>query len=159
MNRILYTAGLITLLTLVFGSASSNAQVRVDVRLQFGEPVRTFDPYFTDLAAFYNMPYDAINEMHFAGIADQDMPVILYIRAHSQYSLRHIYSLRARGATWAQLSNWCGVPLYFDDHRLYYRHDRLPYGNAYGHYKNKNGKNKNNYTYNAYYDNQPRKRK
>lgn len=66
INRILYTDGLITLLTLVFGSASSNAQVRVDVRLQFGEPVRTFNPYYTDLAAFYNMPYDAIYEMHFA---------------------------------------------------------------------------------------------
>ena len=144
---------------LVFGTTPSNAQVRIDLSLQFGTPDRTFNRYYTDLAANYNMPYDAIYEMHFAGIPDQDMPIILYIKVNSQYSLRQIYSLRARGATWAQLSNWCGVPLYFDNHGSFYRHDGTPYGNAYGHNKNKNNKNKNDYAYNGHNDKNSRKHK
>jgi hypothetical protein len=119
MKRIFYTTGLMTLLLFVFATTFSNAQPRVDFRLQIGQekhPVRYFDDRY--------IPNDAMREMRYAGIADDDMPIIFYIKSHSQYSLRQIYSLRARGATWSQLSNWCGVSL-----------NGPPYGNAYGHYK------------------------
>ena len=63
--------------------------------------------------------------MHEAGVVDEDIPGLLYIYTHSNYSLRQIYCLKLRGATWDNLSNWCGVPLYRD-------RSGPPYGNAYG---------------------------
>lgn len=110
---------------------TANAQTRISVRLEFGTP--PVDRYYASLAESYNVPYHDICVMHDAGVVDEDIPVILYIYTHSQYSLRQIYSLRLRGATWENLSNWCGVPLYG------YR-SGPPYGNAYGYYSHGPGK-------------------
>lgn len=104
---------------------SMEAQPRISFRLEFGEP--PVDRYYVSLGEYYNVSYYDICQMHDAGVVDQDMPLILYIYTHSQYSLRQIYSLRLRGATWENLSNWCGVPLY--GIRI-----GPPYGNAYGYY-------------------------
>jgi hypothetical protein len=102
------------------------AQPRVSIQLEFGgPPARGF---YGSLAESYDVPERDIWVMHEAGVADNDIPELLYIYAHSHYSLRQIYSLRLRGATWENLSNWCGVPLFRD-------RSGPPYGNAYGHYK------------------------
>jgi hypothetical protein len=159
MKHKIYTSGLILLVLLTAGIVSSNAQVRIGLHLQFGEPVRVLNPYYTDLAANYNVPYDAIYEMHYAGISDKDMPIILYIKANSRYNLQHIYNLRARGATWEQLSTWCGVKLFFDGSRIYFRNDTPPFGNAYGYHKNHPGKHKDDYAFNGSYDKHPGKHK
>ena len=114
------------LLMLAFIPEIAFAQPRVSIQLEFGGPsVRGF---YGSLADSYDVPERELWVMREAGVVDDDMPVILYIYTHSKYSLRQIYSLRLRGATWANLSNWCGVPLY---------RDRIgpPYGNAYGRYK------------------------
>lgn len=89
--------------------------------------------YYVSLGESYGVPYHDVCLMHEAGVVDEDMPLILYIYTHSQYSLRQIYSLRLRGATWEQLSNWCGVPLYGD-------RNGPPYGNAYGYYSHGHGR-------------------
>ncbi len=113
---------------------TANAQPRISVQFEFGTP--PVNRYYESLAESYDVPYHDICVMHDAGVVDEDIPVILYIYTHSQYSLRQIYSLRLRGATWDNLSNWCGVPLYG------YR-SGPPYGNAYGYYRNGPGKNWN----------------
>lgn len=110
------------------------AQPRVSLRLEFGAP--STNGYYASLAESYRVPYYDICVMHDAGVVDEDIPVILYIYTHSQYSLRQIYSLRLRGATWDNLSNWCGVPLHG------YR-SGPPYGNAYGYYRHGPGKHPN----------------
>ncbi len=102
-----------------------DAQPRISFRLEFGEP--PVDRYYVSLGEYHNVPYRDICLMHDAGVVDEDMPLILYIYTHSQYSLRQIYTLRLRGATWENLSNWCGVPLYGN-------RTSPPYGNAYGYY-------------------------
>lgn len=107
------------------------AQPRISVRLEFGAP--PVDRYYVSLGDEYNVPYSDICVMHDAGVVDEDMPLILYIYTHSQYSLRQIYSLRLRGATWENLSNWCGVP-------LYNYHAGPPYGKAYGYYSHGPGR-------------------
>ncbi len=112
----------------------ADAQPRISFRLEFGTP--PVDRYYASLAESYGVPYQDICVMHDAGVADEDIPVILYIYTHSQYSLRQIYSLRLRGATWDNLSNWCGVPLYG------YR-SGPPYGNAHGYYRNGPGRQYN----------------
>jgi hypothetical protein len=111
---------------LILATIPMMAQPRVSVRLEFGTP--PVNGFYLSLGEDYGVPYQDIWVMHEAGVVDEDIPVILYIYTHSQYSLRQIYSLRLRGATWANLSNWCGVPL-----AAY--HSGPPYGNAYG-YKN-----------------------
>ncbi len=109
----------------------ADAQPRISIQLEFGAP--PVDRYYGSLAESYGVPYRDICVMHDAGVADEDIPVILYIHTHSQYSLRQIYSLRLRGATWDNLSNWCGVSLYG------YR-SGPPYGNASGYYRQSPGK-------------------
>src|SRR5512143_1629622 len=108
-----------------------HAQPVISFRLEIG--ARPVNRYYVSLAQYYNVPYRDICVMREAGVVDEDIPVILYIYTHSQYSLRQIYSLRLRGATWENLSNWCGVPLYG------YR-SGPPYGNAYGYYRNGPGR-------------------
>jgi hypothetical protein len=109
----------------------TDAQPRISFQLQLGAPpVRG---YYVSLGESYDVPYQDICLMHEAGVVDEDIPLILYIYRHSQYSLRQIYSLRVRGASWEQLSSWCGVPLYRD-------RSGPPYGNAYGYYSHGPGK-------------------
>ncbi|HUL44838.1 MAG TPA: hypothetical protein VLY03_10830 [Bacteroidota bacterium] len=92
--------------------AKTNAQVHVNVGFVLGGPqVHTADPYWASLENRYHVSYRDLCEMRDAGIRDADMPRILFIYTHSHYSLRQIYSLRRNGATWVQLSTWCGVPL------------------------------------------------
>ncbi len=125
-------AGMVTaVLMLAAIPAIANAQPRISVRLEFGIP--PVNGYYASLSESYGVPYQDVCVMHDAGVVDEDIPVILYIYTHSQYSLRQIYSLRLRGATWDNLSNWCGVPLYG------YR-SGPPYGNAYGYYRHGPGK-------------------
>ncbi len=118
-------------LTLAVLPVTTNAQPRISIRLDFGAP--SVNRYYASLAESYNVPYGDICQMHEAGVLDEDMPTILYIYTHSQYSLRQIYSLRVRGATWENLSNWCGVPLYQD-------RSGPPHGNAYGYYRHGPGR-------------------
>ena len=114
------------LFVLAFIPGIAFAQPRVSIQLEFGGPsVRGF---YGSLANSYDVPERELWVMREAGVVDDDMPVILYIYTHSNYSLRQIYSLRLRGATWENLSNWCGVPLSRD-------RSGPPYGKAYGHYK------------------------
>ena len=117
---------------------TTDAQPRISIGLEFGAP--PVNGYFVSLGESYNVPYYDIRLMHEAGVVDEDIPVILYIYTHSQYSLRQIYSLRLRGATWEQLSNWCGVPLYRDNDKVYRYRGGPPYGNAYGYYSHGPGK-------------------
>jgi hypothetical protein len=109
------------------------AQPRVGIRLGFGTPGNGF---YISLSEDYGVPYQDIWVMHEAGVFDEDLPVILYLYTHSHYSLRQIYSLRLRGATWENLSHWCGVP------SAGYR-SGPPYGHAYGHYSHGAGKHRN----------------
>ncbi len=117
---------------------TANAQSRITFGLEFGTPPP--NGYYESLAGYYSVPYRDICVMHDAGVADEDIPPILYIYTHSQYSLRQIYSLRLRGATWDNLSNWCGVPLYKYDDDYYSYRSGPPYGNAYGYYRHGPGK-------------------
>jgi len=110
---------------------TTDAQPRISFRLEFGAP--PVSRYYVSLSESYGVPYEDICLMRDAGVVDEDMPLILYIYTHSQYSLRQIYSLRLRGATWDNLSNWCGVPLSRD-------RSGPPYGNAYGYYSHGPGK-------------------
>lgn len=123
---------------IIAATASMSAQTRFGFRIDVGNPPP--DNYYVSLGATYDVPYRDICVMHDAGIVDEDMPPILYIYTHSPYSLRQIYSLRLNGATWDQLSSWCGVPLYRDDGRAYYYRSGPPYGNAYGYYRNGPGR-------------------
>ncbi len=107
------------------------AQPRVNFWLQIGTPPA--NRFYVSLSEYYDVPYRDIYVMHEAGVVDDDIPVILYIYTNSHYSLRQIYSLRLRGATWDNLSNWCGVPLYRE-------HFGPPYGRAYGYYRNGPGR-------------------
>ncbi len=129
-------AALAGLLTLAVLPMTADAQLRVGFRLEFG--ARPVNGYYSSLAEEYSVPYQDVCVMHDAGVIDEDIPVILYIYTHSHYSLRQIYSLRLRGATWDNLSNWCGVPL--NGYR-----SGPPYGNAYGYYRNGPGKHQVEY--------------
>lgn len=124
-------SGLMAGLILAAVPITTDAQPRIRFQLECDAP--PVDGYYASLAESYDVPYDDICLMHEDGVADDDMPLLLYIYTHSHYSLRHIYSLRLRGATWENLSNWCGVPLYTD-------RDGPPYGNAYGYYRHGPGK-------------------
>lgn len=135
MKQILYKTGLMAMLILSLSVAESKAQTRIGIELRFGDRDRNVGRSYSDLCDIYRLPRGVIGEMIRAGIAAEDIPVILYIKANSHYSLRHIYSLRARGATWDQLSIWCGVRLYASDYRSRIANDTPPHGNAYGHYK------------------------
>ncbi len=121
----------IALLMLAALPVTTHAQPRVRFELELG--TSPWNGYYGSLSEDYNVPYHDICVMHDAGVADEDMPTILYIYTHSQYSLRQIYSLRLNGATWENLSNWCGVPLYRD-------RSGPPYGNAYGYYQHGPGR-------------------
>ncbi len=129
-----------TVLLLMALPSISQAQVNVSLGLEFHSVGNRGNGYYASLGESYGVPHGDICMMREAGVADADMPTILYIYAHSQYSLRQIYSLRLRGATWEQLSNWCGVPLYRDGGRLYSYRSGPPYGNAYGYYRHGPGR-------------------
>ncbi len=128
-NKKMLTA--IAALMLVAFPLMANAQLHRGPWRDYGPP--RVSRYYASLAEDYNVPYRDIREMHGAGVTDDDMPGILYIYTHSHYSLRQIYSLRLRGATWENLSNWCGVPLCRD-------RSGPPFGNAYGYYRNGPGR-------------------
>ncbi len=116
----------------------TDAQPRIGFRLEIGAP--PVDQYYVSLGEYYGVPYRDIWVMHDAGVVDEDMPLILYIYTHSQYSLRQIYSLRLNGATWENLSNWCGVPLHRDGVGVYGHRSGPPYGKAYGYYRHGPGR-------------------
>ncbi len=139
--KTIITALTVLLLAAAFPFAT-NAQPRIAIRLEFGE-APSLKSFYVSLGDQYSVPYRDICAMHDAGVVDDDIPVILYIYTHSQYSLRQIYSLRLNGATWAQLSNWCGVPLNPDYGRDYAYRSGPPYGKAYGYYRNGPGRSGN----------------
>ena len=116
----------------------TDAQPRISFGLEFGRPY--VNRYYVSLGEYYEVPYRDVCLMHEAGVVDDDIPMILYIYTNSHYSLRHIYSLRLRGASWEQLSSWCGVPLYRDHYNVYGYRNGPPYGNAYGYYRHGPGK-------------------
>ncbi len=131
MTTIRWATAAIAVLMMAVFPMKTNAQARFSFGLEFGTP--PVNRFYVSLGEYYDVPYRDIFVMHEAGVIDEDMPVILYIYTHSQYSLRQIYSLRLRGATWENLSNWCGVPLYRD-------RGGPPFGNAYGYYDHGPGK-------------------
>lgn len=120
--------------------AAMSAQPRIAIRLEFRGRGPSSNSLYVSLGDYYHVSYNDVCALHDAGVSDADIPVILYIYTHSQYSLRQIYSLRLNGATWEQLSNWCGVPLNLDDGRGYAYRSGPPYGNAYGYYRNGPGR-------------------
>ncbi len=127
--------GLAVLFLAAMFPAAVNAQPRVALRLEFGGRGPSLNSFYVSLGNYYDVPYGDICVMHDAGVVDDDIPVILYIYRHSPYSLRQIYSLRLNGATWDNLSNWCGVPLYRTNDRDYIYRGGPPYGKAYGYYQ------------------------
>ncbi len=151
-TNLMMSALMILLLALVL-PAKMDAQTSVGIHVGVGGGRQPVSSFYVSIGNYYNVPWGDVREMREAGVRDDDMPTILFIYRHSNYSLRQIYSLRLRGASWDNLSNWCGVPLYRDGDRWYgqgnhwYRDgDRWypnrqgpPYGNAYGHYKNGKG--------------------
>ncbi len=114
----------------------ATAQARFGFRLEFGTP--PVSRYYGPPVEVYDVPAPYVSEMREAGVYDEDIPVLYFIFTHSNYSLRQIYSLRLRGATWDNLSNWCGVPLYGI-------RSGPPYGNAYGYYRQGYQRNWNGY--------------
>jgi hypothetical protein len=137
-RRLYITAGMILLAAGL--TMQANAQ-RFEVRAQFSGGESAYGVYFSTLSREYGVPYSDICVMRNAGVVVEDIPTILYIHQRSPYSLRQIYSLRVRGATWAQLSNWCGVPLYIENGRCITT-SGPPYGNAYGYYAHGRGHGK-----------------
>jgi hypothetical protein len=122
INRIGITLALFALVAI-----PAAAQTRVAVSFNLGGPVA--------ISAGYDDNYGSGDVMYLQneGVCDDDIPVILYIRAHSPYSLRQISALRLRGASWDQLSSWCGVridPLRF---RGYHRDHVIAYGHGFNH--------------------------
>ncbi len=140
MKRIMITTALLTGLLLILAPAMSSAQTRFGFRLEIGGPTRTINHDYYELGLQYGVPYDDIYAMHYEGVPDCDIPVILYIHANSPYSLRQIYSLRLRGATWENLSAWCGVPINTRYIGEYSYRNGPPYGNAYGYYEHGPGR-------------------
>ncbi len=140
MKRNSLVLAIATLLLTVAFYTGAQAQTRFGLRLEFGGPAPVLNQFYVSLGNEYDVPYGEICTMHDAGVSDYDIPTILYIHAHSPYSLRQIYSLRLNGATWDQLSSWCGVSLtYGPTYDRYYR-SGPPFGNAYGYYRHGPGR-------------------
>lgn len=133
-TKLMFTALMVILLALAIPS-KMDAQADFSFQLVLGGRHTPANSFYVSLGNTYNVPYRDICVMHDAGVRDDDMPTILYIYRHSNYSLRQIYSLRMNGATWDQLSNWCGVLLYRGDGHAYTHRGAPPHGNAYGHYR------------------------
>ena len=132
-TKLMLTALMVILLAFAIPS-KMDAQANFSFQLALGGRHNPANSFYVSLGNTYNVPYRDIYVMRDAGVRDDDMPTILYIYRHSNYSLRQIYSLRMNGATWDQLSNWCGVPLSRGDgHER--AHRDAPHGNAYGHYR------------------------
>jgi hypothetical protein len=137
-RRLYISTGLILLAASMTMQASAQ---RLEVSAQFSGGESAYGIYFSSLSREHGVPYSDMCVMRNAGVVMEDMPVILYIYHRSPYSLRQIYSLRPRGATWAQLSNWCGVPLNFENGRCVTTYGP-PYGIARGYYGHGKGKGK-----------------
>ncbi len=133
-----------TFATFLFASYGM-AQPRFGFHLEFGDRGRPVNEFYVTMGNYYHVPYEEVCAVHDVGISDDDIPVVLFIHANSQYSVRHIANLRARGASWVQISTWCGVPptVYGYSERPYRRGP--PYGNAYGYWKHGPGRWRNDY--------------
>jgi hypothetical protein len=135
LTKILFP--LIVFVLIMAAQRDAKAQPRFGMRFEMhdGGNAPPYNSFYLSLGDYYRVPYGEVCELHGAGVRDDDIPTILYIHSHSPYSLRQIYSLRLRGASWDELSMWCGVPLERD--RVFrgeaYR-GGPPHGNAYGYY-------------------------
>jgi hypothetical protein len=122
INRIGIALAILALLAI-----PAAAQTHVALSFNMGGPVAVsggYDDNYEDGDVMY---------LREEGVCDDDIPVILYIRAHSPYSLRQISALRLRGASWDQLSNWCGVRIDPVGFREHYRDRMIVYGHGYRH--------------------------
>lgn len=144
MKRTLTLLAALTLLV----SMGAFAQSRVRAGVSFGDGRLT--GFYIGLTDEYRVPSDRVRYLYEAGVPEEDMPDILFIYTHSNYSLSHIVNLRQRGATWFELYTWCGIPqnIAYVPRDVRYRPHQYaywtsveryrsgpPYGNAYGHYK------------------------
>jgi hypothetical protein len=132
MKRILTALSLFAILFAV----NAMAQPQVRLGLSFGDAPRA-NRFYVELTNRYDVPYEQVCFVRDAGLPDEDIPDVLYIYTHSDYSLRHIINLRLRGATWNELYTWCGIPqdIYYRPAVPVYR-TGPPYGNAWGYYRN-----------------------
>ncbi len=125
---------------MLFFAATSFAQTHVDFRIGVGGSSPDGARFDLRVHDYDGVPYEEYCDLRDRGICDEDIPVIVYIRNHSRYSIARIASLRARGATWDQLSAWCGVPLLIPEGRYHEYRQGPPYGNAYGYWRHGRGR-------------------
>jgi len=109
------------------------AQVQVQFGLGFDD--RGLNGVSVRLSEAYRIPEREAYEL--CGLPEEDIPIVLILHARSPHSVRQIVALRRNGATWAQLSAWCGVPLSACDLG---RPVVPPYGHAYGYYQHGRGR-------------------
>ncbi len=140
MRHHTYTIIVALMFATVLGATLGMAQTRIGFRLEFGDRPQPVNDFYVTVGNYYHVPYGQVCALHDMGISDDDVPVVLFIYANSHYSLQHVARLRSRGATWVQLSSWCGVPLEaYGDYARPYR-SGPPYGNAYGYYRHGPGR-------------------
>ena len=100
---------MLLLILLLLVPAFSYSQAQVFIGAGFGpRPVVNF---YVDLSRQYRVPYGDVYELRRMGLADDDIQMVLMLHSRTPYSLRQIASFRVRGASWDQISTWCGVPM------------------------------------------------
>lgn len=109
-------------------SRPANAQERASVGISISDgQIRDFTLSIGD---YDRIPDRQVVELRDCGVAREDMPIVLYMSAHSRYTPWEVARMHRRGISWVQISDRCGI------RRDVYRHRTgPPYGNAYGYWK------------------------
>lgn len=118
---------LATLMTLAIFSSVSHAETVTDTVLR---------GFYQALGQYYGVPERDVIVIRDRRIPDDEIPVVLFLAKKANVQPSAIYDLRLRGDSWNDITRHFGL-----SPEIYYVPARTisgpPYGNAYGHYKNK----------------------
>ena len=85
----------------------------------------------------YQVPEKELVVVREAKVSDEELPVVFYLAGRAGVSTQAIIKLRLDGKSWMDISAHCGL-----GPEIYYVSLKTdpgpPYGNAYGHFKNRN---------------------
>jgi hypothetical protein len=126
---------LLALAALSVGAPVAQAETRVDI----GASIVSGDlrGFYLSLCEYYQVPEREVVVLRARYIPDYDIPVVLYIAQRARVAPGVVVDLRLAGHSWMDITLRFGLGpdiYYVPVQRVY----GPPYGNAYGHYKNKN---------------------
>jgi hypothetical protein len=119
---------------LFFGLITQNSYADINIGLTVGD--EGIEEFHLSICSHYGVQEDNVVKIRKRSIPDDELVVVFFLAKHASVAPMIIVDLRLKGKSWFDISAKFGLST-----EIYYvqfdRDPGPPYGNAYGHFKNK----------------------